>query len=125
VIVEDDPAAGAVADAVACMSLAQQPDGGMLPQNPGWQPGVAYSPLGEAERRINVHFRVGYMTQWGQRLVLAGSGACERARVSVCAARAPPQSAAAAADAALRARRFHRARLERQHTHTTSSPQRP
>ena len=40
----------------------------------GWQPGSAFSPLGEPEKRINVHFRVGYMTQWGQRLVVAGSG---------------------------------------------------
>lgn len=29
----------------------------------------------EPERRVHLHIRVPYMTQWGQHLVLVGSGA--------------------------------------------------
>lgn len=42
--------------------------------------GPSYGGIGggvpaEKERRVNVHFRLPYMTKWGQSIVLAGSGA--------------------------------------------------
>lgn len=36
--------------------------------------GAVNMPSEKQERRINVHFRIPYMTRWGQSMVVAGSG---------------------------------------------------
>jgi hypothetical protein len=50
-----------------------QPASGFMALVSGPSYGLAQMPA-DKERRINVHFRIPFMTQWGQSIVLTGTG---------------------------------------------------